>query len=449
MRPAMTGFSIFKADGKKVTFRAPKEKEKAEIEMTKKRSQRKRKKRGRPATGSSLSTTAMAVMERISAPESGFFAQDNVIRLLRDSAILRQEPEFADFYLEPRQTLEVAARHFPRLSRRVERVTHWDEDTAGPIYDDFRIAVLDDLGTPQFRQELRRRLIRCMDRLQRGHNAERIEMALFLGGMLNYEKRTITDSKKTLPLGVYGLLTTIYEDSFDRAMTEIPEARNLVGDTLYEMWCARHTEEDLAAITAVVEQIDDFDELAVRLDRDPALALAWQRQEAYLIEQLQMHMAKRGLNVEPGFFTPEEAALPLIMMEQRYWNRPWSPSRYFIGLAMMNFARCIRETLDEIVSPQRMAQMSQGLKSVGQACLETDDEHLRSLVPHVQAAIHHLKSETRPSQNQVVTALYMMNLPLVMNDDTLGPRWQRFFERTQNSRLMQKLAQSGGMGAGL
>jgi hypothetical protein len=391
----------------------------------------------------------MAVMERISAPESGFFAEDNVIHLLRDSGILRQEPEFADFYLDPRQTLEAAARHFPRLSRQVERVAHWDEDTAGPIYDDFRIAVLNDLDTPQFRQELQRRLTRCQDRLQRGHNVERIEMVLFLGGMLNYEKRTVTSSKKVLPLGVYGLLTTIYEDSFDRAMAEIPEARDMVSDTLYEMWCARHTEEDLAAITTAVEQINGFEELAVCLERDPALALAWQRQEVYLIEQLQMHMAKRGLNVEPSFFTPEEAALPLSMMEQRYWNRPWSPSRYFIGLAMMNFVRCIRETLDEIVSPQRMAQMSQGLKSVGQACLKADDEHLRSLVPHIQAAIHHLQSETRPSQNQVVTALYVMNLPLVMNDDTLGPRWQRFFERTQNSHFMRKLAQSGGLGTGL
>jgi hypothetical protein len=55
----MTGFPIFEADGKKITFRAPKE-EKTEIVLTKKRSRSKRRKRGRPATGNSLSTTAMA-----------------------------------------------------------------------------------------------------------------------------------------------------------------------------------------------------------------------------------------------------------------------------------------------------------------------------------------------------------------------------------------------------
>ncbi len=417
--------------------------------MTKKRSQKRSKKGKRRATGSPFSSTAIAVMKRTSASEPGYFAKDNVIRMLQDSVILRQEPEFVDFYLDPRQTLEAAARHFPRLSRRLERVRRRYEDRARLVYDDFRIAVLDDLGTPQFRQELQRRLTRCLDRLLRGHDARKIEVVLFLGAMLNYEKRTTTSSKKTLPLGVYALVTTIYEDSFDRAMAEIPEARDMVGDTLYEVWCARHTEEDLAAITAAVEDLGNFEELAARLERDPALTLAWQRQEAYLLEQLQMHMAQRGMNVEPGFFTAEEAALPLIMMERRYWNRPWSPSRYFTRLAMINFARCIRETLDEIVSPQRMAQMSQGLKSVGQACLETDDEHLRSLVPHVQAAIHHLQNETKPSQNQVVTALYVMSLPLVMNNDALSPQWRRFFERMQNSRLMRRLAEAAGLGTDL
>jgi serine/threonine protein kinase len=236
--------------------------------------------------------------------------------------------------------------------------------------------------------------------------------AAFVAGTLPYMSPEQTEGvRDDARIDVYALVTTIYEDSFDRAMAEIPEARDMVGDTLYELWCARHTEEDLAAITAAVEELDGFEELAARLERDPVLALAWQRQEAYLIEQLQMHMAQRGMNVEPGFFTPEEAALPLIMMERRYWNRPWSPSRYSIGLAMMNFARCIRETLDEIVLPDRMAQMSQGLQSVGQACLEADDEHLRSLVPHVQAAIHHLQSETQPSQNQVVTAPYVGSWP--------------------------------------
>ncbi len=143
--------------------------------MTKKRSQSRRKEGKRPATSSPISSTAIAVMERISAPEPGYFAkdnvirllQDNVIRLLQDSVILHQEPEFADFYLDPRQTLEAAARHFPRLSRRLERVRRRHEDRARLVYDDFRIAVLDDLGTPQFRQELRRRQTRCLNRLLR------------------------------------------------------------------------------------------------------------------------------------------------------------------------------------------------------------------------------------------------------------------------------------------
>ena len=356
-----------------------------------------------------------------------------------DSAALRQEPEFAGFYFDYRQTLQAAARHSPRLIRRLKRVARRAGEGAILVYDDYRIAVLNDLDTPQFRQELQRRLARCTDRLKRGHDADKIEIVLFLALFLMPEARRVIGGKKPLPLGVCGLVTTIYEDSFDQAMAEIPEARDIISDTLYDLWCARHNNEDMAVIHAAIEQIDAFEELAVRMETDPALTWAWQRQELYLIEEFQTHMAQAGLSIEPSFFTLDEAALPLAMMEQRYWNKPWSPSRYFAAVAMLNFMRCIIEAVDEIVSPERVTQMSQGLKSVGQMCLQADDERLRALVPNIQAAIHHLQSKARPSQNKVITTLYVMSLSAAMDEESLSPQWQRFFERMQKSRLMRRL----------
>jgi len=305
--------------------------------------------------------------------------------------------------------------------------------------------VLNDLDTPQFRQELQRRLARCTDRLKHEHDADKIEITLFLALFLMPETRKIVGGKKPLPLGVCGLVTTIYEDSFDQAMAEIPEARDIIGDTLYDLWCARHSKEDMAVIHAAVEQIDAFEELAIRVEGDPALTRAWQRQESYLIEELQTYMGREGLSIEPGFFTPEEATLPLAMMQRRYWNKPWSPSRYSMMLAMMNMVRCVLETVDEIVSPERMTQISQGLKTVGQMCLKADNERLRALVPNIQAAIQHLQSETRPSQNRVITTLYLMSLLLAIDEESLSPRWRRFFERTQKSRLMRRFTRAAGL----
>ena len=414
--------------------------------MTKKRSRGKRKKSS-PAAGRPASTAVTEVIERIAAAGPDYF-QDNFGRLMIDSAILRQEPEFADLYFDSRQTLQAAARHFPRLSRRLRRVARRAGEGAIVVYDDYRIAVLNDLDSPQFRQELQRRLARCTDRLKHGHDADKIEIALFLALFLMPETRKAVGGKKPLPLGVCGLVTTIYEDSFDRAMAEIPEARDTIGDTLYDLWCARHNKEDMVVIRAVVEQIDDFEELAVRVEADSTLARAWQRQESYLIEEFQTLIAQTGLSIEPSFFTPDEAALPLAMMEERYWNKPWSPSRHFAALAMLNFMRCLFEAVDEIVSPERMTQMSQGLKSLGQMCLQADDERLRSLVPNIQAAIHHLQSEAMPSRNKVVTTLYLMSLSMTMADESLSPQWRRFVERTQKSRLMQRFTRTAGLSTG-
>lgn len=415
--------------------------------MAKKRSRGKGKKRSSSATGRCASAAVTEVIERIAAAGPDYF-QDNFARLMIDSATLGQEPEFADLYFDSRQTLQAAARHFPRLIRRLKRVARRAGEGAILVYDDYRIAVLNDLDTPQFRQELQRRLARCTNRLKGGNDADKIEIALFLALFLMPEARKVVRGKKPLPLGVCGLVTTIYEDSFDHAMAEIPEARDIIGDTLYDLWCARHNKEDMAVIRAAVEQIDAFEELAVRMETDPTLTQAWRRQEPYLIEEFQAYVAQEGLSIEPGFFTPEEAASPLAMMERRYWNKPWSPSRYSALLTVINLVRCIRETLDEIVSPERVTQMSQGLKSVGQMCLQANDERLRALVPNIQAAIHHLQSKAMPSQNKVITTLYLMSLSLAMDEESLSPQWQRFFERTQKSRLMRRFTKATGLNTG-
>jgi hypothetical protein len=404
--------------------------------MTRKRSRRKGKPEGKPTTDKTVSSSAMMVSERIAAGGADYL-WDNFIRIMQDCDILRREPEFADFYLDPKQTLEAAARHFPRFARRLGQVDlQEDEEEAAPIYDDYRIAVLDDLDSPQLRQQLQGRLKQCTDRLKRGHDAEKIELALFLSVLLSDEMGEILKGREALPLGLYGLVTTIYEDSFDRAMEETSGARDVVGDELYETWCARHREEDLAAIAAVTERISAFGELATHLETNPALARAWRRQEAYLLEEFQLRLVWGDISFGPGFFTAEEVALSMRKMEQRYWNRPWSLSRYVTIVALLNFRKCIGETLDEIVSPRRMAGMAEGFREMGQGFLEAGDERLRSLVPHVQAAIRHLQDEETPSQNRVVTAMYLLSfLAAVKDRDALGPHWRRLFERLERSFL--------------
>jgi hypothetical protein len=413
--------------------------------MARKRSRRKRRAKEGPAAGKPVSSTAKRVGERIAAAGPDYL-QNNFIRIMQGGAALRQEPEFADLYFEPRQTLEAAARQFPRFSQRLRRVARRDENAVAPVYDDYRIAVLNDLDTPQFRQQLQRRLEQCIDRLKYGHDVEKLETALFISVLLSNKASKTMKGKKPLPLGVYSLVTTMYEDSFDRAMEETPEARDIVGDDLYELWCAKHSEKDLAAIAAATEQISAFEELSDHLETNPALAQAWRRQESYLIDDLQMRLAQGGLSLSPGFFTADEVTLSMRKMEQQYWNKPWSLSRYVMLLAIANFVHCIRETVDEIVSPQRIAEMIERWQFLGQHCMEAEDKRLRSLVPHVQAAIHQLQSEKMPSRNRVITTIYLLDCLDVWRDtDALSPRWQQFFKHLQRSRLWRKVSEDVGL----
>ena len=384
------------------------------------------------------------VAERIAAAGPDYL-QDNFIRIMQGCAILRQEPEFADLYFEPRQTLETAARHFPRFRRRLVRAARRGTEAATTTYDNYRIAVLDDLDTPQFRCQLQHRLEQCMDRLNCGCDADKIEMALFLSVLLGDKASKLVKGKGALPLGVYGLVTTIYEDSFDRAMGEMDDACDVVGDDLYDMWCAKHNKEDMEAITATTEQISDFEELATHIKADPALALAWKRQERYLLEELESQIANVGLTFTPSLFTPDEVVLAMDKMEQRHLSNPWSLSRYFALLAMANFAFCIQKTVNEIVSLQRVTEMIERFKSAGTKSLESDDDRIRALVPHIQAAIHHLQSEQMPSRNRVVRMMYLLSFSATLSDlgaaDTLSPRWQRLLKRLEKSRLLRRVSE--------
>jgi hypothetical protein len=412
--------------------------------MTKKRKRRSKKRR---AASASKPDSGVTPAKRSVAPAGGSvgsrpqYGEEDLIRLMLESAILREEREFADLYLEPRKTLEAAARHFPRFAKRLERAARRGGAEIITAYEDYRIAVLADLDTPELRSELRQRLKKCVVRLRHGREADKLKAALFMAVLLSDEADEITRGKKQLPLGICSLVTIIYEESFDRAMVELPDAREIVYGELYELWCAKHKEEDMAAINAVVERVGSFEELDRRIARDPALALAWERQESYLLAQLQVRIIELGLTFEPSVFTPEEIGLTLERMEQRHLNRPWSLSRYLVSLAMIRLMACARETMDEIVTPARMAEMMEEFRSNGQDCLESENERMRGLVPHVQAAIQHLQSEPIPSRNRVVQILYAMELVgRLANPQGLSPRWRKLTRRMGRSRLFRRMA---------
>ena len=402
-----------------------------------------RKKRSRKNIEHIDSPTYMAEMlTRIAAQAESGDVFDVIINILQRSASLRDEPEFADFYLDPRQTLETSARHFLPLQSQMKRALEKEERLDPAKYDDYRIAVLDDMDTPQLRQQLLHRLERYISRQKRKrrHDMSKIESALLVKIFLGDQANKLVKGKRLLPLGLYALVTVIYEESFDRAMVTVEGARDIIDDDLYNLWCARYHGEDMALIDATMEQIGAFAELEARIASDPALSIAWQRQTSHLVEEFQLETIHMWSDIDHDFFTSEEIKLALDRMERRYLSKPWSLSRYIPMLAMVNMVKCFRDTLVEIMTPQRIVDLSDELQALGQRCLTSDDDQLRPLAAYVQAAIHYLDEEP-PAHNPVAATLYLIQSfhTITSDPDIFSPRLRQVLKRMRKSRFMRKM----------
>jgi hypothetical protein len=357
----------------------------------------------------------------------------------------------ADLYFPCERTLEAATRTFRRFKRRVQRTSRRNPEAFQVAYLEYRIAVLDDLDTPRFRQELHRRLIRCRDRLLSAKDVDNLQMSMVVSAAIG--SGSAETGKDKLPLAVIGLVRAIYEASFDRAMETVEDARDKISDDLYDLWCAVHRGEDLDVISAAVEETRSkghpaaFEDLLERVEADPDLALAWERQETYLIEELSSQMTPWGISFKP---LPFKAEVKLVMdrIEQRRLSKPWHLGRYFPMLIMPSLVSCTRETLDERVTRAKVDPVVEAFKAIGQKFLESDDRRWHTWVPNLVAALRHVRSETVPSRNAVVRMMFSYSFVATMageeGADAISPRWQRLVRRLDRGIGLRMLTPNVG-----
>lgn len=258
------------------------------------------------------------------------YLDENLARLIVASAELREEREFADLTLDPRRTLEAAAHHFPHFRRRFRRAARRDEEKAAEVFDEYRIAALEELDSPQLREDLRRRLDRFITRAQHRGDPDKLEAALLFSMLLQDEQSIL---REPLPLGLCGLMTVVYE--LDRAMAELPDAEQIADQDLIEIWRQRHREEDMAALAAAANRAKTLEDLNRRMAGDPELSLAWRRQRPHLLETLEDELVNLGPDFIPSHFTVEEVALAMERMERDRLSKPWHLSRYIIPIALV------------------------------------------------------------------------------------------------------------------
>jgi len=395
---------------------------------------RKRRSRSRSKTTGNTIAALQVLSERFNSMEPNAF-EENLRRCLKDSYVLREKAEFANFYFDPERTLEAAVRHFPRFKKQINKEAELNRGNTQLVYDDYRLAVIDDFDTPQLREDILGRLEQCKAHFLSPHDLDKLEMTFIISTWVSIGVRGKNEAKS--PLGLCGLVMDTYEASFDRAMQTLEDARARIDDDLYAIWCGVHYSEDMETITAATARAHTVEELTADLEALPDLALAWERQEENLLEKMQTKLYQGQISLVPYPIRRDEAVMALDKMEKRHLSKPWHLSRYFLSRASANFASCIYETVDEMVTPQRRTALIERFKTETQTYLDDDDDQSCALAPHVYAMLRCLESEPVASENRALMMLFANRLVEVLSDeDALSPRWQRLFKRIKKKQQM-------------
>jgi hypothetical protein len=320
--------------------------------MSKKSKQRKHLKPRRPRTtpwtplGSQVSPAAQALGEKI-ARSGPNYVKDNFIRLMQGCYILRDEPEFRDLYFDVEKAAEASMRIGEKFEERFHQVAKASRDEQAQVYDAMRIEIIDELATPQFRQDVLRRVHLCTERLKSTDDTEKLEMALFLGAILE---------AKEIPWGLCGLITSIYEATAKEAQRLYHEEKEIVDAFLK----AAGPERDLEKLSALPMDSPPFAAFTQSLKSKPGLRERLER-EAFRVTREYEEMLARG-EIELDLFTDVELIRPVTYMADYLEVNQIDPLTADPQRQADKFAEFIRRSIGEVMVKERVQQMKDALK---------------------------------------------------------------------------------------
>ena len=316
-----------------------------------KKKKRKRRKRGKAQAGGErrkVSASARALATRI-ARAGPDYIKENFVRIMRDSYKLREEPEFRDLYFDVDRAAEVSVKVMKKYEKRAAEMEKAGPDERQMFYDDMRIEIIDELATPEFRRDFLRRLDRCADRLKSTREVEKMEMALFLPPILQL---------KEIPWGLCGLVTTIYEETKEKAFREYEEDMELFGDFIEAMRRGADIEEILAMATRP-ERLAAFTE---KLESTPSLRERVARNMDQLMEEVSEAISQG--KVKLNLFSDEEILLAYVYLAayiEEAGIEEATADRQAIALKFVEF---VQRSIDEVMTPERAAQMKNHLEEL-------------------------------------------------------------------------------------
>lgn len=301
------------------------------------------------------SPAVLAVTQRI-ASGGVEYLQQNLIRVMTDSAQLALEPEFIDLYLDDDKTVQVTGRWLKKYEKRLTAAQKRSPDEVHQVFDEMRIDVIEELATPAFRKDVDRRLQVILGRLVTSNDLEKLELVLILKPLLGM---------KTIPWGICGLILEIHQRTMQRNTQAYEAEQDIYGVVMSALNDAGEADGDLLEL---LEQPGKLDRIAQKLfGSQPGLLERAEMQVWQTIEAFENALVQGS--VELNLFTEAELALPFERIQAEF-GEPFKQVQPSEEMSERIF-EAIRQALTEIMTPERLQRFREDVETTAKAWLRT------------------------------------------------------------------------------
>jgi len=241
-------------------------------------------------------------------------------------------------------------------------------EAARELYDQMRIDCIAELVTPVVRRDLQERADRCLARLRRGSHADKIKL-------LTYVRAALAGMDQMLPLGIFGLFTSIYEHSHRRILAYLDaelDLRDQISALLPDF--PKASAEELLALA---QRPEVTEQVARTMEAHPELRARLERDVDRLIEEV--GLAIRQGAIPTSFFTDEEILISYAdMYNEMGGTLPGKKAQSDSATARRLF-EIMQGNLATIITPERNRQFRQYLETIGREMTGSDDRARQKL----------------------------------------------------------------------
>ncbi len=317
-----------------------------------------------PSPLSKPSATVQKVVKRIASGGMSYLMK-NAERIMIGSARLADEPEFADLFLNRDQAVKVTERWYTKYEKRLKEAERKGKDEYQQVFDDMRIEIIDELATPAFRNDVKKRLQAMNDRLMVTSDDKKIEMVMILQPLLDM---------KDIPWGLCGLIITIYSRTMEKEMKAFQE-ENEIFEALTEAIKKDEGEEKIDFIK-IMKSPNKLEQLSQKIfGKNPGLRERVEKQIWKRVDEFEEELAKGEIALD--LFTEEELLLPLQRLQEEL-EAPVTEAQPGNELTNHVFD-AIRQTINDIMTPERYKRLRKDVESTAKAWMRQRNKWAASL----------------------------------------------------------------------